>query len=64
LRSIPSSTRLVEQFLRCWSPFTHKLQDPFQELKDALYRECFPMDNEKIVEECKNEKEYHPSPTK
>jgi hypothetical protein len=36
------------------------LQDTFQELKDTLYREGFPVDDETISEECKTEEEYHP----
>jgi hypothetical protein len=59
-RSIPSSTRLIEQFLRCWGPTTQNLQDTFQELKDALYREGFPVDDETIVKECEIEKQHHP----
>jgi hypothetical protein len=36
------------------------LQDTFQELKDTLYREGFPVDDKTISEECKIEEEYHP----
>jgi hypothetical protein len=40
------------------------LQDTFQELKDALYREGFPVDDETIVEECETKKEHHPPSAK
>jgi hypothetical protein len=36
------------------------LQYTFQDLKYFIYREDFPVDDEIIDEECKNEKEYHP----
>jgi Holliday junction resolvase RusA-like endonuclease len=45
-------------------PNTQNLQDTFQELKDALYKEGFLVDDEMIVEECKTKKEHHPPSTK
>jgi hypothetical protein len=60
LKSIWSSTKLIEEFLRHCRPATQNLQDTFQELKDALYREGFPVDDKTISEECKTEEEYHP----
>jgi hypothetical protein len=59
-KSIPSSTNLIEEFLRHCRPATQNLQDTFQELKDALYREGFLVDDETINEEWKTEEEYHP----
>ena len=60
LKSIRSSTKLIEEFLRHCRPTTQNLQDAFQELKDALYKENFPVDDKTISEECKTEEEYHP----
>jgi hypothetical protein len=45
-KSIPSSTNLIEEFLRHYRPATQNLQDTFQELKDALCREGFPIDED------------------
>jgi hypothetical protein len=64
LKSIWSSTKCVEEFLRYWGPATQDLQATFQEIKDALQREGFPIDGETTVEECEIEEEYHPPPTK
>ena len=52
-KSIPSSTKLIEEFLKHCQPTTQNLQDTFQELKDALYREGFPIDEdeEKLEED-------------
>jgi hypothetical protein len=52
-RSIPSSTNLIEEFLKHYRPATQNLQDTFQELKDALCREGFPIDEdeEKLEED-------------
>jgi hypothetical protein len=36
------------------------LRDTFQDLKDALYKEGFPLDDKIISEECKTKEEYHP----
>jgi hypothetical protein len=49
-KSIPSSTMLIEEFLRHYRPTSQNLQDIFQELKDALCREGFPIaeDEEKL----------------
>jgi len=63
-KSIRSSTKLVEEFLRYWGPATQDLQANIQELKDALYREGFPVDGKTTVEECEIEEEYHPPPAK
>jgi hypothetical protein len=60
LRSILSSTRLIEKFLKCWGPATQNLQDTFQALKDSLYRYGFPVDDETVVKECETEKEHRP----
>jgi hypothetical protein len=35
-KSIPSSTNLIEEFLRKYQPTTQSLQDAFQELKHTL----------------------------
>jgi hypothetical protein len=40
-KSIPSSTKLIEEFLRHYRPATQSLQDAFQELKHTLCREGF-----------------------
>jgi hypothetical protein len=45
-KSIPSSTKLIEEFLRHYRPATQSLQDAFQELKHTLCREGFPIDDE------------------
>jgi hypothetical protein len=37
-KSIPSSTKLVEEFLRQYRPTTQSLHDAFQELKHTLCR--------------------------
>jgi hypothetical protein len=50
-KSIPSSTKLIEEFLRQYRPTTQSLQDAFQELKHTLCREGFPIDDETIDEE-------------
>jgi hypothetical protein len=50
-KSIPSSTKLIEEFLRQYRPATQSLQDAFQELKHTLCREGFPIDDETIDEE-------------
>jgi len=50
-KSIRFSTKLVEEFLRHCRPATQNLQDTFRELKDTLYREGFPVDDETIDEE-------------
>jgi hypothetical protein len=50
-KSIPSSTKLIEEFLRHYWPATQSLQDAFQELKHTLYREGFLIDDETIDEE-------------
>jgi hypothetical protein len=50
-KSIPSSTKLIEEFLRQYRPSTQSLQDAFQELKNTLCREGFPIDDETIDEE-------------
>jgi hypothetical protein len=55
-KSIPYSTKLIEEFLRQYQPTTQSLQDSFQELKHTLCREGFPIDNETIYEE--NIEEY------
>jgi hypothetical protein len=60
LKSIPYSTKIIEEFLRHCRPATHNLQDTFQELKEALCREGFPVDDETIDEELKTKEEYHP----
>jgi hypothetical protein len=50
-KSIPYSTKLIEEFLRhCWSA-TQILQDSFQEPKHTLCREGFPINDETIDEE-------------
>jgi hypothetical protein len=50
-KNIPSSTKLIEEFLRHYRPTTQNLQDTFQELKDTLCREGFPVDDETIDED-------------
>jgi hypothetical protein len=50
-KSIPSSTKLIEEFLRQYRPSTQSLQDYFQELKHTLCRECFSINDETIYEE-------------
>jgi hypothetical protein len=52
-KSIPSSTKLIEEFLKHYRPATQNLQDTFQELKDVLCREGFPIDEdeEKLEED-------------
>jgi hypothetical protein len=59
-KSIPSSTKVIEEFFRHCRPATQNLKDTFQELKDALCREGFTVDDETIDEEWKNKEEYHP----
>jgi hypothetical protein len=49
--SVPSSTNLIEEFLRHYRPDTQSLQDDFQELKHTLCREGFLIDDETIDEE-------------
>jgi hypothetical protein len=49
--SIPSSTNLIEEFLRQYRPTTQSLQDAFQELKHTLCREGFSINDETIYEE-------------
>jgi hypothetical protein len=49
-KCILSFTKLVEEFLRYWGPTAQDLQATLQELKDALYREVFPLDGKTIVE--------------
>jgi hypothetical protein len=60
LKSIPSSTKLMEEFLRHSQPATQNLQYTFQDLKEDICREGFLMDDETIVEEWKTKEEYHP----
>jgi hypothetical protein len=50
-KSIPSSTKLIEEFLRHYRPATQSLEDAFQELKHILCREGFPINDETIDEE-------------
>jgi hypothetical protein len=50
-KSIPSSTKLIEEFLSQYQPTTQSLQDAFQDLKHTLCREYFPIDDETIYEE-------------
>ena len=50
-KSIPSSTMFIESFLRHYQPATQILQDALEELKHALCREGFPVDDETIDEE-------------
>ena len=50
-KSIPSSTKLIEEFLRHHGLATQNLQETFQELKHALCREGFLVDDEIIEEE-------------
>jgi hypothetical protein len=52
-KSIPSSTKLIEEFLKHYRPATQNLQDTFQELKDVLGREGFLVDEdeEKLEED-------------
>jgi hypothetical protein len=65
-KSIPSSTKLIEEFLRHYRPATQSLQDDFQELKHTLCREGFPIDDETIDEEvlegqtCEENYQAHP----
>jgi hypothetical protein len=49
-KSIPSSTNLIEEFLRHYQPVTQSLQDVFQEIKHTLCREGFSIDDETIDE--------------
>ena len=60
LKSIPSSTKLMEEFLRHSQPATQNLQYTFQDLNEDICREGFLMDDETIVEEWKTKEEYHP----
>ena len=50
-KSIPSSTKIIEEFLRQYRPTTQSLQDAFQELKHTLCWEGFLIDDETIYEE-------------
>jgi hypothetical protein len=51
LKSILSSTNLIEEFLRQYLPVTQSLQDAFQDLKHTFCREGFSIDDETIDEE-------------
>ena len=50
-KSIPSSTKLIEEFLRQYRLAIQSLQDSFHDLKHTLCREGFPIDDETIDEE-------------
>ena len=50
-KSIPSSTNIIEEFIRHYQPSTQSLQDAFQELKHTLCREGFSINDETIDEE-------------
>jgi hypothetical protein len=50
-KSIPSSTILIEEFVRQYRPATQSLEDAFQELEHNLCRQGFPIDDETIYEE-------------
>jgi hypothetical protein len=50
-KSIPSSTKLIEEFLRKYRLTTQSLQYAFQEIRHTLCRECFPINDETIDEE-------------
>jgi hypothetical protein len=50
LKSIWSSTNLVEEFLIHYKPTIQDLQDFFHELEDARCGEFFPMNDETINE--------------
>jgi hypothetical protein len=50
-KSIPSSTKFIEAFLRHYRPATQILQDALQEIKHALCKEGFSVDDETIDEE-------------
>jgi hypothetical protein len=49
-KGMPSSTKLIEEFIRHYRPATQSLQEAFQELKHTLCREGFPIDDETIDE--------------
>jgi hypothetical protein len=51
LKSIPSSTKIIEEFPWNYRPTTQSLQDAFQEIKHTLCREGFLIDDETIDEE-------------
>jgi hypothetical protein len=46
LKIIPSSTKLIEEFLKHYRPTTQNLQDTFHEIKDIICREGFPVDED------------------
>jgi hypothetical protein len=50
-KSIPSSTKLIEEFLSHYRPATQSLEDAFQEIKHILCREGFLINDETIDEE-------------
>jgi len=49
-KSIPSSTKLIEELLRNYRPATQSLENSFQDLKYILYREGFSNNDETIDE--------------
>jgi hypothetical protein len=49
-KSIPSSTNLIEEFLKKYQSTTQSFQHSFQELKHTLCREGFLIDDETIYE--------------
>jgi hypothetical protein len=60
LNRIPSSIKLIQKFLEQYWPTTQNLQDDFQELKDFLSREGFPVhEDEENLEENPNEEDLN-----
>jgi hypothetical protein len=65
-KSIPSSTKLIEEFLTHYRPTTQSLEDAFQELKHTLYIEGFPINyetiDERVLEEHTHENKLEEDP--